>query len=257
MPRALIRSTSGCVCQGASREALSRRKDPGWTQAVTSCGRGPSVTEWQGPSMKPDERQPLSLCFPTADWILRSHWPHAPDSSLHWWPRTQAPASPSSLKLLLVKVFGHGHGKNNCVKMGKFKGHRIFHCTNNGSKEPPQLSKHTEGDRGDLWRWRWRGEEITLDRKKARQSCFEEEADTLRWATWNKIDIGLRDESSFATQWLKTFPGYRICQALGHRNVLYQRTMTLSREVRKEQERVTGKKTQPGNAAHTVRSTIG
>lgn len=93
--------------------------------------------------------------------------------------------------------------------------------------------------------------------KKARQSCFEEEADTLRWATWNKIDIGLRDESSFATQWLKTFPGYRICQALGHRNVLYQRTMTLSREVRKEQERVTGKKTQPGNAAHTVRSTIG
>lgn len=180
--------------------------------------------------------------------ILRSHWPHAPDSSLYWWPlscwfRSRAPASPSSLKLLLVKVFGHGHGKNNCVKMGKFKGHRIFHCTNNGSKEPPQLSKHTEGNRGDLWRWRRRGEEITLDRKKARQSCFEEEADTLRWATWNKIDIGLRDESSFATQWLKTFPGYRICQALGHRNVLYQRTMTLSREVRKEQERVTGKKT--------------
>lgn len=34
--------------------------------------------------------------------------------------------------------------------MGKFKGHRIFHCTNSGSKEPPQLSKHTQGDHGDL-----------------------------------------------------------------------------------------------------------
>lgn len=103
--------------------------------------------------------------------ILRSHWPHAPDSSLHWWPlscwlRSRAPASPSSLKLLLVRFFGHGHGKNNCVKMGKFKGHRIFHGTNNRSKEAPQLSKHTEGDRGDPWRWRRRGAEITLDREK-------------------------------------------------------------------------------------------
>lgn len=165
MPRVLIRSTSGCVCQGASREALSRREDPGWMQAVTSCGLG-SIRDWMTRTQNEARWAPASRLR-----ILRSHWPHAPDSSLHWWPlscwlRSRAPASPSSLKLLLVRFFGHGHGKNNCVKMGKFKGHRIFHGTNNGSKEPPQLSKHTEGDRGDPWRWRRRGAEITLDRKK-------------------------------------------------------------------------------------------
>lgn len=111
---------SGCFQRGFIKEGRPR----------VNAGRDilwAGVHPWLN-DKEPAWSQMSASLYLSVSWlrILRSHWSHAPDSFLHWWPlscwlRSRAPASPSSFKLLLVRFLVTVMGKITVLKWASSK----------------------------------------------------------------------------------------------------------------------------------------